>query len=136
MLMALNRPKRLSELPCKAYSKLRPVFMNPAWNGEAFLYNPNEVVAEWQRLMGRWELAYADYTTLCAKEPMSDGDKGALVCDIGRAQVNLVGVKREIDALLARSAARAQAKIPDGLQFTIIDCNMTDLVEPQSGTKI
>jgi hypothetical protein len=100
------------------------------------LYNPNDVVAEWQRLMGRWELAYADYTTLCAKWPMSDGDNGALVGDIRRAQVNLVGIKREIDALLARSAARAQATSPATLQLTVIESKMTDLVEAQSGTKI
>jgi hypothetical protein len=95
----------------------------------AFLHNPNDVLAEWQRLMGRWELAYADYTTLCAKRPMPGGDNGALIGDIERAQVNLVAIKREIDELLARSAARARATTPDALQFTVIESKMADLVD-------
>jgi hypothetical protein len=100
------------------------------------MHNPNDVVGEWQRLMGLWELAYADYTTLCAKRLMSDCDNGALVRDIGRARMNLVGIKCKIDELLSRSAARAQVTGPDALQFTVIESKMTDLVEAQSGSKI
>jgi hypothetical protein len=80
-----------------------------------------DIVAEWQRLMRRWELVYADYTT---------GQSGITMDDaaIERVQLNLIQIKEQIDKLISQSS-QTRAASPDQLQFAVIKTKINRLLE-------
>src|SRR5262249_21364253 len=70
------------------------------------LHNSRErdAVAEWQRLMRRWELAYADYTVVCAKSAAVDGTTMAEERPVPmRVRLDLPTAARDADGTYQRS---------------------------------
>jgi hypothetical protein len=103
--------------------------MKPAWKWGTSLHNSQDVVAEWQCLMRRWELAYGDYTAMCAGSPTADDQTGTIVsAAIQRAQLNLIEIKRQIDELISR-CGQARAASPELLRFTVIETKNAELLE-------
>jgi hypothetical protein len=90
------------------------------------LYDSKHIMTEWQRLMERWELAYADYATLRAKGPMRDGQERIQTGELELAERNLVEIKHRIDDLIGRGAVRAQAASPDEMRFALIESKMAN----------
>ena len=89
-----------------------------------------DIVAECQRLLRRWELVYADYTAIRGKRPTADGQSGTTTDDaaIEREQLNLIQIKEKIDKLISQSA-RTRAASPDRLQFAIIETKINSFLE-------
>jgi hypothetical protein len=85
--------------------------------------NGKDVIAEWQRLMTRWESACASYAAMCESNPAVRGQSDARSVDgaaMEQARQNLIEIKLQIDSLIA-TRGRICAASPEPLRFAFLE---------------
>jgi hypothetical protein len=89
--------------------------------------NSQDVQLEWQRLMRRWEIAYADYRSMCGHHMTSHPNR-ALLNDaaLEQAKLHLANIKREIDQLISQRG-QTRPESADQLQFAVIETKIANL---------
>ena len=82
-----------------------------------------DVMAEWQRLMSRWESACASYAAMFESNPEVRGQCDERAVDdaaIEQARRNLIEIKLQIDSLIA-ARGRVRAASPGPLRFALLE---------------
>jgi hypothetical protein len=82
-----------------------------------------DVIAEWERLMSRWESACTSYAAMCLGnlEVRRQSDAGSVDdAAIEQARRNLIEIKLQIDGLIA-ARGRIRAASPELLRFAFLE---------------
>lgn len=96
-----------------------------------------DVMAEWQRLMSRWESACASYAAVCDGNPEVRGQSDAHSVDdaaIEQARRNLIEIKLQIDSLIT-ARGRVRAASPEPLRFALLEALTNRFVGAKSAEK-